>query len=130
ARLVKHDRIYSEFASVDDLRAKAIQSLIRLRDVLDARRAAASPAAQNEATATVTASHTGNVQAQFIEAPKTQGESARSDIVTPPTRAKSLLFAVTCLVLSGICGWIVSRLGGEQDVSRIVVGLFSIGFVF
>jgi tetratricopeptide (TPR) repeat protein len=36
-RLAKNDRIYAEFKSVDDLRGKAIQSLVKLREVLDER---------------------------------------------------------------------------------------------
>jgi hypothetical protein len=36
-QLAKTDRIYAEFKSVDDLKAKAIQSLIKLREVLDKR---------------------------------------------------------------------------------------------
>jgi Domain of unknown function (DUF4062) len=36
-RLAKKDRIYAEFKSVEDLKAKAVQSLIKLREVLDSR---------------------------------------------------------------------------------------------
>ncbi len=36
-RLAKKDRIYAEFKSVDDLKTKAVQSLIKLREVLDKR---------------------------------------------------------------------------------------------
>jgi hypothetical protein len=35
--LAKKNRIYSEFKSVEDLKAKAIQSLVKLREVLDKR---------------------------------------------------------------------------------------------
>ncbi len=38
-RLAKKDRIYAEFKSVDDLKAKTVQSLVRLREVLDKRAA-------------------------------------------------------------------------------------------
>ena len=39
-KLAKTDRIYVEFDSVPDLKAKAVQSLVRLREVLDERAAA------------------------------------------------------------------------------------------
>jgi hypothetical protein len=38
-QLAKSDRIYAEFKSVDDLKTKAVQSLVRLREALDAKRA-------------------------------------------------------------------------------------------
>lgn len=43
--LAKKDRIYAEFESVDDLRAKAIQSLVKLRASLE-RRAAPAPSGE------------------------------------------------------------------------------------
>src|SRR5262249_10425009 len=36
-QLAKKDRIYAEFKSVDDLKAKAVQSLVKLREALDKR---------------------------------------------------------------------------------------------
>jgi hypothetical protein len=36
-RIAKKDRIYAEFKSVEDLKTKAVQSLIKLREVLDRR---------------------------------------------------------------------------------------------
>jgi tetratricopeptide (TPR) repeat protein len=38
----KSDRIYAEFRSVDELRAQAVQSLVRLRQAIEARRQSAS----------------------------------------------------------------------------------------
>jgi hypothetical protein len=40
-QLAKKDRIYAEFKSVEDLRTKTVQSLIKLREVLDKRSIAA-----------------------------------------------------------------------------------------
>ena len=44
--LAKDGRIYAEFKSVDALKAQAVQSLVRLKQALDARRPAPAPAAR------------------------------------------------------------------------------------
>jgi len=49
--LAQRDRIYAEFKSVDDLKAKAVQSLIRLREVLDKRAFSDSLSSENAAGA-------------------------------------------------------------------------------
>jgi tetratricopeptide (TPR) repeat protein len=46
--LAKNDRIYAEFKSVDDLKTKAVQSLVALREALD-RRAATSSSTSRDA---------------------------------------------------------------------------------
>jgi Domain of unknown function (DUF4062) len=48
--LAKKDRIYAEFKSADDLKAKAVQSLIKLREVLDRRTAVALPSVESALT--------------------------------------------------------------------------------
>jgi tetratricopeptide (TPR) repeat protein len=47
-QLAKKDRIYAEFKSVDDLKAKAVQSLVKLREVLER---SAAPTKENEGRA-------------------------------------------------------------------------------
>jgi len=44
-QVAKKDRIYAEFKSVDDLKAKAVQSLVKLREILERSTA---PAKENE----------------------------------------------------------------------------------
>jgi len=48
-QLAKKDRIYAEFKSVDDLKAKAVQSLVKLREALG-KRAEASLSTSRDAT--------------------------------------------------------------------------------
>jgi Mrp family chromosome partitioning ATPase len=43
--LAKKDRIYAEFKSVDDLKAKAVQSLVKLREALDGQTTPVTPSA-------------------------------------------------------------------------------------
>jgi hypothetical protein len=49
-QLVKKDRIYAEFKSVDDLKAKAVQSLVKLREIRERSAApiSAAPMKKNE----------------------------------------------------------------------------------
>jgi hypothetical protein len=47
-QLAMKDRIYAEFKSVDDLKTKTVQSLARLREVLDKRASAGLSAARAE----------------------------------------------------------------------------------
>jgi hypothetical protein len=42
--LAKRDRIYAEFKSVDDLKAKAVQSLVKLREAIEKRVIPVTPA--------------------------------------------------------------------------------------
>ena len=42
--LIKKDRIYAEFKSVDDLKAKAVQSLVKLREAIEKRATPVPPA--------------------------------------------------------------------------------------
>jgi hypothetical protein len=44
--LAKKDRIYTEFKSVDDLKAKAVQSLVKLREAIEKRVTPVTPAAE------------------------------------------------------------------------------------
>ena len=46
--LAKKDRIYAEFKSIEDLRTKGVQSLVRLREVLDEHSAPAELEPQNK----------------------------------------------------------------------------------
>src|SRR5215472_7311791 len=48
-RLAQKDRIYAEFKSVEDLKAKAVQSLISLREALDKRALVDSSSSENTA---------------------------------------------------------------------------------
>ena len=46
--LAKKDRIYAEFKSVDDLKAKAVQSLVKLREAIEKRVTPVTPAVDEE----------------------------------------------------------------------------------
>jgi len=52
-KLAKKDRIYAEFKSVDDLRTKVVQSLVKLREVLDGRVPPSEPPAQAQQAPTL-----------------------------------------------------------------------------
>src|SRR5271165_6899790 len=52
-KLAKKDRIYAEFKSVDDLRTKVVQSLVKLREVLDGRVPPSEPPAQPQQAPTL-----------------------------------------------------------------------------
>jgi tetratricopeptide (TPR) repeat protein len=63
--LAKRDRIYAEFKSVDDLKAKAVQSLVKLREVLE-RSAAPAKATEDRASRHALTNIPVNVPRQFI----------------------------------------------------------------
>jgi tetratricopeptide (TPR) repeat protein len=54
-RLAKKDRIYAEFKSVDDLKTKAVQSLVKLREVLDKRALPGLAATRDDSGPAITA---------------------------------------------------------------------------
>ena len=125
-RLAKTNRIYAEFASIPDLKVKAIQSFVTLREVLDAQSAITKAGQQTQA----------DVRSDKDEAAR--AAPVFDGTADPPTvgpgrtdkRSSQMLFAIAFLALSAICAWVLSRLVGEPDVSVIVLSLFSLGFAF
>jgi hypothetical protein len=137
-RLVKQDRIYAEFDSVPDLKAKAIQSLVRLREVLDARRAVstANPETLLGATAKAPAQLSGNgLSERDGKEPGHQVRETLSDKAAPrpqreQTNINRVFFSLIFLGLGGICGWLVPLLASEHETSWIVLALFSLASLF
>jgi hypothetical protein len=127
-RLAKKDRIYAEFDSIADLKVKALQSIVRLRDVLDARavRARDKDRGGNERTR----SDGGREPRDDMQ--RASPDAGRQDVDSDQGKRSPshVLFAVAFLALSAICAWVLSRLIGERDVSAIVLLLFSLGFAF
>jgi len=126
-RLAKKDRICAEFDSIADLKAKAIQSLVALRETLDLRAAKAKEQRQD--------GEQGRDRGpeQPCRPPETadpNSDLARVDSGQPGKRASHLLFAAIFIGLSSTCAWVMSRLIGERDVSIVVLSLFSLGFAF
>ena len=126
-RLAKKDRICAEFDSIADLKAKAIQSLVALRETLDRR---AAKAKEQRRDGEQGGDSGPDPQYLAPEPADRNSDLARVDSGRPGKRASHLLFAAIFITLSATCAWVLSRLIGERDVSVIALALFSLGFAF